>query len=191
MAVAGVFGNQGQLALSVDLPFNNSAPQFAIVHATQTMGGPSATAIAIAPSLDYFVTQNLSLGGTLLFQYQTQSDQGADLNTTAITILARLGYNIPLGPTASLWPRAGVGYVHASSDVSYGGLSQSATASGSVLIIEMPILYHPAQHFFFGAGPTFQTQLSNSIESGGTSMDVAKTTAYGVEAMIGGYFGGT
>jgi Outer membrane protein beta-barrel domain len=183
---SGRFGGAGQLVLSVDLPFTNSAPQFAVLHETETMDGPSETVFVIQPSLDYFVIPNLTIGGTLGLTYIKESLMGTDVNVTQVSVIARVGYNLSLSDVVSIWARAGFGYVHASSDS--GG--SSATVSSTVVIVEAPVLFHPAPHFFLGAGPTFETELSSSLSSGGASMDQPKTTAFGLTAMIGGYFGG-
>ena len=184
---AGRFGGQGQLVLSVGLPFQNGGPQLAILHETMTMDGPTETVFAIQPALDYLVVPNLTIGGALGLTYLKESLTGTDISVTQITVIARVGYNVPLSDVVSIWLRAGFGYTHASSDSS----GTSATASSTVLILEAPVLFHPAPHFFLGVGPLFETELSSSVSSGGTSMDQPKTTAYGLSAVLGGYFGGT
>jgi Outer membrane protein beta-barrel domain len=183
---AGRFGGAGQFVVSVDLPFTNSAPQFAIVHETQSMSGPSATVFEIAPSLDYVVAPNLTIGATLGVARLSESLNGSDFTVTSVTVVARVGYNVPFSDAVSIWPRAGFAYAHSSSDS--GGAS--ASSSQTALVLEAPILIHPASHFFLGAGPIFQTQLSSSAESGGISQDQPKNTDVGVSAMVGGYFGG-
>jgi hypothetical protein len=180
------FGNPGQFVVSVDLPFTNSAPQFAILHETQSMSGPTATVFAIAPSLDYVVAPGVTIGATLGVARLSESLNGADFSATSVTVVARVGYNAAFSDLVSIWPRAGFAYAHSSSDS--GG--SSASTSQTALVIEAPILIHPASHFFLGAGPIFQTQLSSSAESGGISQDQPKNTDVGISAMVGGYFGG-
>ena len=187
-AMAAGFGEQGQIALSVDLPFTNSAPQLAIVRESQSMGGSSTTVVAIAPSADYFVIPNLSIGGIIgVATGSTDVGGGVSADTTKFIISPRIGYVVRLADSLSLWPRLGIQYVHTS--LSSGG--QSATESSVPLIVDVPVLWHPVPHFFMGAGFLVATELTNSGSSGGVSMDQPKTTDIGLEAMIGGYFGGT
>ena len=180
------FGAVGQLVLSADLPIMQSSPQFAIVHETVSMGGQSATLVDIAPSIDYFVIPNLSIGALLGIEYGSLDANGTTLPTgatvTEISVEGRVGYNIPLGDGISIWPRLGIGYQHIS--VSNDGM----TASSYVipLSITVPVLWHPGDHFFVGAGPAFLTQLVYKAEGN----DQPKTTDYGITALIGGTIGG-
>jgi opacity protein-like surface antigen len=182
----GAFGSLGQIAISADLPLQNEAPQLAFIHSSTNMGGGSSTVFAIEPSLDYFVAPNVSIGAEVGLAYSTSTDQsgGTSENQTIIEVEARVGYDLALGDAASIWPRIGIGYTHASS--SGGGSAYSVP-----LIISVPLLWHPGFHFFLGAGPMFETELVNKVSAGGTSADAAKTTQFGVQAIIGGYLGGT
>lgn len=180
---AAAFGAQGQIAISVDLPLTNEAPQFAILHESTSMGGDSSTEVAILPSLDYFVAPNVSVGGQLGIDYKTTSPAGGgpSASTTVLQIEARVGYNLPIGDMASLWPHVGIAYLHAS------GSGGGPSAYSVPLVITAPFLWHPTSHFFLGAGPVFTTELV--FKSGGN--DLPKTTDLGIQALIGGYFGGT
>lgn len=177
------FGAQGQMAISVDLPLTNEAPQFAILHESTSMGGDSSTRVAIMPSLDYFVAPNISIGGQLGIDYTTTSPAGGGPSTSAtvLQVEARVGYNLALGDMASLWPHVGIAYVHAS------GSGGGSSAYLVPIVVTAPFLWHPTPHFFLGAGPVFTTSLV--AKSGGN--DLPKTTDFGIQALIGGSFGGT
>src|SRR5262249_14422020 len=153
-----------------------------VIHSTETMGGPSETRVAFAPSVNYFVVPNLTIGAALSVASDSATQNGSSFSSTAITVLGRLGYNVPLGRIVSLWLRAGVGYLHNSVDSGSG--SPSLTLSSVILLVDAPILIHVAPHFFIGAGPVFLTELSSSASQGGMSMDQPKTTAYGQEFTI-------
>ena len=190
MAPAGggagpAFGAQGQIAISVDLPFANEAPQFAIIHSSTSMGGDSSTTVEVQPALDYFIAPNVSVGGEVGILYKSTSPAGGgmSISTTGIEVEGRVGYNLALGDMASLWPRIGIAYVHVSAS------SNGTSASGYTvpLVVFAPFLWHPTQHFFLGAGPVFTTELANKLEG----MSQPKTTSYGIQALIGGSFGGT
>ena len=55
------------------------------------------------------------------------------------------------------------------------------------LVVTVPVLWHPASHFFLGLAPTLRTDLVAKLEG----MNIGKTTDVGLTAVIGGYFGGT
>jgi hypothetical protein len=178
----GQFGARGQLAISVGLPLTGEAPQLEIVHASTNMGGGSSTVLAIEPSADYFIAPSLSVGGLVGIRYVSNTEPAGSLfisgNITTLTAEARVGYNLALGDSLSLWPRIGIGYSHGSSD----GSSSYAVP----LVAFAPLLWHPGRHFFLGAGPIFTTSLVD--RSGG--VDQPKTTDVGIQADLGGYFGG-
>ncbi|HVY40097.1 MAG TPA: hypothetical protein VHM31_19290 [Polyangia bacterium] len=185
-AGTGAFGSLGQLVVSVDLPFMNEGPQFAIVHESTSMGGSSSTDINIRPALDYFVAPHISVGGQVGIEHGSTgfSIAGSSVNQTIIGVEVRGGYELALTDTVSLWPRLGIGYNHNSYS---GGGGTDSSGYDLDLLISVPVLWHPASHFFLGAGPAFTTQLVNKVEGN----DVGKTTDIGITAVIGGYFGGT
>ncbi len=184
-AGTGAFGSQGQIAISVDLPFMNEGPQLAIVHESNSMGGGSSTAIAIQPSLDYFIAPHISVGGQLGIAHGSSDvtvlGMTSSATVTTFGVEARGGYELALNDSVSLWPRLGIGYAHNS----YSG---GGDASGYEidLLVSVPVLWHPASHFFLGAGPALSTQLANKAEG----QSLSKATDIGLTALIGGYFGG-
>jgi hypothetical protein len=179
--------------LSIDLPFMNDGPQFAIVHETNTMNGPSSTRIVIQPSVDYFIAPNVSVGGELGIDHLSVSTpsppygygQATNNSTgaTAISAEARVGYNVSLTETVSLWPRLGLGYVYTTTSFPY---APDATGHSIPLSLSVPFLWHPGGHFFVGGGPAIVTQLSNEISGANGS----KSTDYGLLGLIGGTIGG-
>jgi opacity protein-like surface antigen len=185
-AGTGAFGSQGQIAISVDLPFMNEGPQLAIVHESSSMGGGSSTKIGIQPSLDYFVAPHVSVGGQVGIGHGSTglSVGGSSINQTVIGVEVRGGYELPLTDSVSLWPRLGIGYNHTSYS---GGGGADSSGYDLDLLVSVPVLWHPASHFFIGAGPALTTQLVNKVEG----MSQPKTTDIGLTALIGGYFGGT
>jgi opacity protein-like surface antigen len=139
----------------------------------------------IQPSLDYFVIPNLSIGGAVGVAHGTGAVGVPDVSGTGILVEARVGYNIPLNDMFSIWPHLGIGYEHVSVDFNGG----SGSGYRVPLIVTVPVLWHPADHFFLGVGPTLTTELANSITVNGQSMDQQKTTDVGLTAVLGGYFG--
>lgn len=173
---AGGFGAVGQIAISSDLLVTAA-------RTSQSVGGQSntSTSLLLQPAIDYFVAPNLSIGGQVkLGVFST--DAG---DQTTIGLLPRIAYNIPIGPTTSIWPRGSLGYIHYSNSYSGGGPSQSSYTVSFIAFV--PILFQPAPHFFIGGGPYLSTDLISKIES----TDGIKTTEFGLLSTLGGYFGGT
>jgi hypothetical protein len=188
------FGAPGQLVVSIDVPFMSQGPQFAFVHETTTMNGPTSTRVDVQPSVDYFVVPNLSFGAQLGLEYVTiryndvlGPGAGAAVNndngTTRLSVEARVGYNVPIGDSGSVWFRLGIGYTYTRDSYVY-----TPDVSGSIVPLSFtaPVLWHAGRHFFLGAGPAFATELIS--RTGGAN--TPKTTAYGITALIGGTMGG-
>jgi hypothetical protein len=148
--------------------------------------GGSTFGVSVAPAADYFVIDNLSIGLELLIGYATYSPpsfngmsaQGG--NTTTYGFAPRVGYNIPLGTSLSLWPKV---------FFEYAGYSEGGSGSGygnvQLLGAYVPIVDQVTRHFFIGLGPNIVTELGASSDGSSAS---SKTTAYGLFASIGGWF---
>jgi hypothetical protein len=128
---------------------------------THQVGGDNGTSFALRPALDYFVIPNLSLGGAVEFDYVSGNG-----NHTTFKIAPEIGYEVALTDTWSIWPKA--------------ELSLSFPSPGNpgvTLVISVPFLLHPAEHFFFGIGPGFSQDLTSN-----------PTTLITGDFLIGGYF---
>ena len=169
---AADFGRRGQIAISGEM-------KGSILHQSASMNGGSYTTFEIQPSLDYFVSPNLSVGG--LVGIRRESLGGGDSLTT-FTIGPRVGYDIVLSGEVSLWVRAGLGYAHLSESLGQGD------RSGYVIPFSLyaPLLWHPVTHLFLGAGPFLETDLVSRIEG----ESAPRTTDIGLSSTVGGYFGG-
>lgn len=87
-----------------------------------TPGGTATvkqTSLALAPSLDVFVTERLSVGGrvtaglvsTSIHQpFPGQPSTEIDTHGFITSFEPRIGYVIPISSSFAFWPRAGVGY---------------------------------------------------------------------------------
>jgi hypothetical protein len=176
-------GAVGQIAISDDLSVMAWS-------ASQSFMGQStkSTKILVQPAIDVFLAPNLSIGGQLQLG-RNSSNANGDTSSTTIGLLPRIGYNFPIGPTASLWPRASLAYLHYSYDSTGGAYSNSNYTIS--FTVSVPVLFQPAPHFFIGGGPFLWTDLVSKYDSGGVSGDTFKTTKFGLQSMVGGYFGGT
>jgi len=169
-------GAAGQFAISDDM--NLIATRY-----TQTYMGSSIsqTAISLRPAVDVFVAPNLSIGGQLLLGLNSNDTS----DSTTIGVSPRIGYNIPFGSMVSMWPRVSVTYAHFSTSLSSGG--PASTGHTFSFFAFVPVLFQPVPHFFIGGGPYVSKDLETKIDS----MDSYKSTYFGLQSTIGGYFGGT
>ena len=153
---SGPFGSMGQLVISDDL--------WGSIGYTSVSGPGDNFFIRLTPAADYFLKENLSLGGFVTIQ--TAFQEGDDPLTVGLGV--RGGYNIPMNGQVSLWPRIGLAVVHDSyiGDNTYLEISFTA-----------PFLVHVAPHFFIGGGPGLTTEIGD---------DTSATLQ--VSTIIGGYF---
>jgi hypothetical protein len=168
---AEMFGAQRQIAISSDASLT-------IQRRTISDVSGGTTSIQLAPAADYFVANNLSIGGFVAFDYTTSGDN----DSSRFSIGPRVGYNFPFSDLVSIWPKGGFSYAHTSSTVSVpgsGGSNVSTTTSSGAfaLNIFVPVMFHPVRHFFAGFGPFLDTDLSGD----------AKATAFGGKLTIGGW----
>src|SRR6478736_6383672 len=136
----------------------------------------SVLQLTLRPAVDYFVVNNVSVGGFLGLDYSTAS--GAHATTFAIG--PRAGYNIAFSERFSFWPKLVFSFssVSVSGDAS-GPVPSSYTVDGSHLALNLfaPLMFHPVQHFFLGFGPALDTDLTGD----------AKQTAIAGRLTIGGW----
>jgi hypothetical protein len=205
-----VFGKAGELSLSSDLNLAATgtlvtltggllsgggaslltpATMLDVGGATVSNNGGSQFGFSLAPAADYFVIDNLSVGLEILFGYDTFSPGNSGVgmgpapqstNLTAYGFSPRVGYNIPLGTNLSIWPK--VFFEHAGYSLGGGG---AGYGNIQLLGAYVPLLFHPAPHFYVGFGPNILTELGES--SNGNSA-TSKVTSYGAFASIGGWF---
>jgi len=167
------FGLPGQVAIDASL-------QLGLIHSS---GGSDGTTFAFEPGGDYFVAPNVSVGGLLGYRRVSQTFAvgltSFDLTSTTLTVALRGGYNLRLGSQLSLWPKLLLGYQHIAVDVG------TTNDSGYAIPLEVyvPLLIHVTPHLFIGIGPFFATQLKISVG------DQSRTTQYGFQTLVGGYFG--
>jgi hypothetical protein len=154
---SGVFGSEGQIAISSDAGLSISNTSISGVDG-------STTSLVLRPAVDYFVIDYLSIGGFLGVQYDSTSGG----STTAISIGPRVGYNIPLSERFSIWPKIGFSFASTSQS------TDDTTVPGGAVTIEgddetntnlqlnlfAPVMFHPVQHFFLGFGPAFDLDLT-------------------------------
>lgn len=194
LTVAPTIGDPGHWAISLERAFG-----FDYVKETQSMGGvdqqtSSATSFSLfsnplSPLLsafsfpragfDVFVAPGLSLGTSLGVFHGSQSvtPTGGTENSqsfTGVVVTPRIGFVAHLAPSISLWPRAGVSIIYASSSSSSNGTDISQTSHLIAGTVEAPLVFTIAPRVAFTFGPTFDISFS-----GGTS-----ATLYGMSTTV-------
>ncbi len=151
--------------------------------------GGSQIGFTVAPAADYFVIDNLSLGLELLFGYASYSPgtvpgatttSSPSTNLTEYGVAPRVGYNIPIAGSVSIWPKVffeHAGYSEGGAGKGYGNIQ--------LLGAYVPVLYHPTAHFYVGLGPNILTELGASSDGQSAT---SKITSYGIFGSAGGWF---
>jgi len=169
---SGVFGARHELAISSDAGLSISTTSVSGVSG-------STTTLVLRPAIDYFVIDNLSLGGFIGVD-STSNDGGS---STTFGIGPRVGYNVPFSERWSVWPKVGFSFSSSSVKIkgtTLGGIRTSdATTSNTALALNLfvPVMFHPVEHFFLGFGPALDTDLSGD----------AKVTTFAGRLTLGGW----
>lgn len=166
---SGTFGAEGQVAISSDAGL--------YIQNTSVSGADgSATTLQLRPAFDYFIIDNLSLGGFLGIEY-TSDPVG---HSTTWAIGPRLGYNIPVSPSFSIWPKLGFSFASTSQSIDEApGQPEGTSVSSTALALNVfaPVMFHPVEHFFLGFGPALDVDLTGDT----------KTTVIAGRLTIGGW----
>jgi hypothetical protein len=148
------FGKQGSVSIAAERLFGvtHTSSSGSSVTTVSLLGG-SGLELGNAPysipriGVDYFTGSGLSLGLGAEIAFISTSSDG-----TVVGLNPRLGYAVRVSDGFSLWPRAGVSYVHLSVDV------QSAYVLAATL--EVQAVVTPFQHFGFTFSPTVDIGLA-------------------------------
>jgi hypothetical protein len=189
------FGRTHQLVFSADRLFgymHSSATES--YNGAEETGSSSNVSIFSSPlvanaaayasprlAFDGFVTDGLSLGGSVSYFWTSAKDIGATSSHSidGFMIMPRVGYALALGQTAAIWPRVGFSYVHAS--------GSGTTVNLYALTIEAPLVIVLGPHVALLAGPTLDLGVGGSADITGSSIKPDyKETDIGVQFGIAG-----
>lgn len=144
-------------------------------------GGPasetSTTSLWLAPSVDVFVVDQLSVGGRveIVHTWGAVEDGATRLElpgTTSMTFLPRIGFYVPL-ERLGIWPRVGFGWTSlaSASFASTGSAPVRETLRAMLLEVDLSLVYRFTETFFMRAGPELGITLGGrrSEESNGQS----------------------
>jgi hypothetical protein len=173
------FGDPGQVVL-------DGALSASLGHTSYSAIPTSATSVSVAPAFDYFSTPNLSGGVSAFLGYSdTTFAPSSESKTWTYGASAQLGINLWLGERVSFWPKLGAGGSRSTTTWSVSGaLSPGNTTTKVVFVrLDAPFLFHVADHFFVGFGPTVLVDLL-----GNTGPETNLRRSYGAASTIGGWF---
>lgn len=198
------FGQKGEMAITWDQPLvagsiasvdpglSTLRPQpmtltpIGFQYFAVSNNGGSFTAFSLAPAVDYFVIDNLSIGGQVLFGVVGSSPPNNEpgSTTTLYGIAPQIGYNIAFSDSISFWPKLFFGF-EGNSTSNNGGSGSSGTIG-----VFAPFLFHIATHFYAGIGPDFSTQafVNQSNGAGQSVNNPPKVTTFGAMGTFGGWF---
>ncbi len=153
---SGQFGGKGQLAISNDAGL-------LISNASQSGRGGSTTTLQMRPALDYFVIDHLSFGAFLGLDYEHVPSG----HSTTWALGPRVGYDSPLSGMFSIWPKVGVAFATTTQTINATSLGPQTSSDSSNLQVNVfvPVLLHPATHFFLGFGPALDADISGSVKT--------------------------
>jgi hypothetical protein len=155
-----------------------SGTQVNLLWGSQAASGTGFGNPASIPRLggDYFVTEMISIGGSLGYSTssgsQKDNNSGVSQDTPTYTLVAlspRVGFGIPITGSFTFWPRVGFQYVNGKSttkNVANNGTSTEASDSTTLygLFVEGMFVYAPVPHFGFGFGPIIELGLGGGID---------------------------
>lgn len=172
-ASADSFGETGQIAISSDLQLD-----FSYVSPHE---GDSYVKLGINPALDYFVSDNLSLGGHVGISHVSR--EGA--KATAFTVGPRFGYLLELSDGVHMWPKIGADFTYGKATLSVAGISADASFTQLSIGLFAPITFSPTDNFFIGVGPNFSYEVMKKFEDADSQ---AGDLVIGLMSTVGGYF---
>lgn len=148
------FGDPGQLV--IDQSFTLAATS--MTWDEEGMADYRGNTVMLAPVVSWFAARRVSLRlGARFIHSWASAEQGSLGHATNVGVSPGIGYALPLGKYLSLWPRVGadLGKTWYDSGPLYGEHSSVDLSVGA----QVPVLWHPADHFFVGLGPGISWQL--------------------------------
>jgi Outer membrane protein beta-barrel domain len=188
-AHAQELGQAGNLALSIERVFgfyvDNQTVDLGPVDAEAdytdlSLGWNHPPSPLTAPRLgvDYFLNENLTLGGSFGVFSLNEDTAAGGTDVTGILFAARMGYALRLGHSFSFWPRGGFTYTNINADVN------AADRNLLALTLEGMFTMSPADGWAVLAGPIIDIGITGEAADNDLS-----ETCFGVMFGLLGYFG--
>jgi len=128
-------------------------------------------------SFDAFLGPGVSIGGSLMYDhystsYKNNGVEDPDKPSTGLWLFSpRVGFAYMFTPEVGIWPRAGITYVHTSTDSSStntttGAVTNRSESAGALYYtMDVNLVLAPVPHVGFTVGPTLDYLLSTSQSS--------------------------
>ncbi|WP_437835635.1 hypothetical protein [Sorangium sp. So ce1153] len=143
----------------------------------------------ISPSMDVFVTDQLSVGGTLGLSYMSgksrmPDDYIAKGHSLAFSVVPRVGYAIALNEPITLWPRVGLGYSGARAEAIW---QDEAHQSMSALIgvADLGLVYRPTKHVYLHVAPELVLRVASIKGPQGGGLEDSGSLQLGLTGGLG------
>lgn len=133
--------------------------------------------------LDGFITDGLSLGGSLTFMHRSAGGSATDL-----LVAPRIGFAYMFSRAFGIWPRFSIGYWHQWFSPTQGPGDQ--TAHTFAFTIDVPLIIAPVKDFAVTVGPLFDVSFAGKRSVAGPTGDVDTDTSFtnfGLSAGIVGF----
>jgi hypothetical protein len=155
----------------------------------------SSRSVGIGGSIDYFVIDHVSMG--LGASVATFYSKGVDPTTgsavtssnSGVSFAPRLGLNLPLGRSFSIYPQFELAIGHAVYDETSGASEQKNADDTVSVSFFVPLLVHPAPHVFLGFGPSVYHDVSRDVSFPDPLAPKIQNreTTIGLGTMLGGW----
>ncbi len=177
------FGQAHQIVISNELGAGASS--------TMRVGTDSSTTQAhLSPALDYFVVNHISLGVVASLSYSAASGVDAITQetvrstTSALSFGARAGFELPIAPWLSFYPRVSLSYGIGKYDQKSAGNANVNSYHFVAVGAYAPLVVYPASHLFLGFGPSISRELDRTY---GPRDLQNRSTTLGAGFVVGGW----
>ena len=154
----------------------------------------SAVGVIVDPGIDYFIARHVTLGAGLSVTHSYA--KGIDPTTqasvtnerTTLGLAPRVGVDVPLGPWVSWYLRAQLSIGGGWSDEESRGSADKYTDTWFAMGGYAPLLFHPAQHVFFGFGPSVSHDFVHDYAFPNSAVSPSnRATTLGASFLVGGW----
>ena len=173
-ADARPFGSKTQYIVTTDahLDFERSTARF------EDAPDLTRTQWSFVLAGDYSRFENVTFGVQVGFEGALVGKDDAE---KGFLFGGRVGYVVPLGDSAALWPRLGATF----GNTTYQSATDELTVSSTRLTASLPVVFTPYPPVLVGVAPTFEHDLRATT---GDATPVPKVTTWGIHLMFGFWF---
>ncbi|WP_438008081.1 hypothetical protein WME89_04825 [Sorangium sp. So ce321] len=143
----------------------------------------------VSPSIDVFVTDQLSVGGTLGLsymsgEYRMPDDDIAKGHSLAVSVVPRVGYAIALNEPITLWPRVGLGYSGARTEAIWQDEGRQSM-SAFIGVVDLGLVYRPTKHVYLHVAPELVLRVASIKGTQGGGLQDSDSLQLGLTGGLG------